>query len=192
MRLKKTSSLLKISLSVAFLIFTFGLSSSYAEFYVIAVGGKKIGTEITSLPYTISTPGFYFITKDLSCPAGTNGITITTSNVTLDLMGFALIGAGEGGDGYHGIHFADATGSRNNEVRNGTIRDFDGQGIRSHTLGSRGHRLFSLRVKYNAEDGISLTGRSHLIKNCICSYNGEFGIYSGEGSFITGNICFNN
>ena len=37
---KKASSLLKISLSVAILILTFGLSASYAEFYVIAVGGK--------------------------------------------------------------------------------------------------------------------------------------------------------
>lgn len=191
MRPKKTSSLLKISLSVAFLILTFGLSASYAEFYVIAAGGKKIGTEITSLPYTISSSGFYFISKDLSCPAGNHGITITASNVTLDLMGFALVGPDAGLDYQHGIHINSIY--TNVEVRNGTIRDFGGRGIMARVAGSEGYRLISLRVINNAQHGIDvLGGTHHLIKDCICSRNGENGILSGNGSTITGNTCFRN
>lgn len=65
-----------------------------ADFYVIAGGGRMTGKEITSLPYTISSPGFYYITKDLTTTTHGHGIHIQADNVTIDLMGFSLIGQG--------------------------------------------------------------------------------------------------
>ena len=50
-------------------------------------------TEITSLPITISTPGKYYLTSNLTA-VGTNwNIVITASNVVLDLDGQVITGA---------------------------------------------------------------------------------------------------
>ena len=49
-------------------------------------------TEITSLPITISTPGKYYLTSNLTA-VGTNwNIVITASNVVLDLNGLVITG----------------------------------------------------------------------------------------------------
>ncbi len=48
---------------------------------------------ISSLPFTISAGGSYYLTKSLS---GAQGITITATRVTLDLNGFSLTGPGAG------------------------------------------------------------------------------------------------
>jgi hypothetical protein len=46
-------------------------------------------TPISSVPYTISAPGSYYLTGNLAVSSGT-AITITTNQVTLDLNGFTL------------------------------------------------------------------------------------------------------
>lgn len=46
-------------------------------------------TPIGSVPFTISTPGSYYLTGNLNVTTG-DAITIATSNVTLDLNGFTL------------------------------------------------------------------------------------------------------
>src|ERR1017187_8409666 len=46
-------------------------------------------TPISSVPYTISAPGSYYLTGNLAVSSGT-AITITASQVTLDLNGFTL------------------------------------------------------------------------------------------------------
>src|SRR5919108_5765842 len=49
-------------------------------------------TPIGSLPFTITDPGSYYLTTNLSGAANNHGISINASDVTLDLNGFALIG----------------------------------------------------------------------------------------------------
>jgi hypothetical protein len=46
-------------------------------------------TPIASLPYTISFPGSYYLTRNLTVASG-DGITITADGVDLDLSGFSL------------------------------------------------------------------------------------------------------
>src|SRR2546421_9068090 len=46
-------------------------------------------TPISSLPFTISTSGSYYLTKNLSVATG-DGITISVDKVTLDLNGFTI------------------------------------------------------------------------------------------------------
>jgi hypothetical protein len=46
-------------------------------------------TPVSSLPFTISTPGSYYMTKNLSVASG-DGITISASNVMLDLNGCTI------------------------------------------------------------------------------------------------------
>ena len=52
------------------------------EFYVIA-GGGGVGTKITSLPYTISKSGFYYLAGDLT--SASSGITVDVDNVTIEI-----------------------------------------------------------------------------------------------------------
>src|SRR5258708_91953 len=81
-------------------------------------------TPITRLLYTISQPGSYYLTTNLTGGAF-NGINITANGVTLDLMGFELVG-GAGNQGF-GIT---VSGTRTNiTVRNGTVRNWAGDGV---------------------------------------------------------------
>ena len=75
-------------------------------------------TPIGLLPFTVSNPGSFYLAANLTGAAGTNGITITTNDVTLDLNGFTLTGAGSN----NGV---DIVGKRLNVVvRNGAIRNW--------------------------------------------------------------------
>lgn len=66
---------------------------------------------------TISQPGSYYLTKNLTITgAGANGINITASHVTLDLNGFSLIHVTGNGGQAVSITAGDVT------VRNGSIR----------------------------------------------------------------------
>lgn len=163
-----------------------GATAAWAQdaFYVISfpVG---VGTKITSLPYTISAPGFYYLGGDLSTTG--NGITVNANNVTIDLMGFSLVGNGT--DGMRGIEIS---GRSNVEIRNGTVRNFDG-GIYSIMNGNN-CRIINIRANSNVGTGIKLVGSNHLVQNCNCSNNpGGSGIWqSGYGTMITGNVCNGN
>src|SRR5262245_61247758 len=72
------------------------------------------GTPISSLPFSITEPGSYYLTGNL---AGRAGISITANDVVLDLKGFELKGAG-----------IVAAGAKIT-VRNGAVRNCSGAGI---------------------------------------------------------------
>lgn len=74
-------------------------------------------TPISSLPFTITTPGSYYLTTNLYGSSG-DGITLNTSDVTIDLNGFALVGTG----GAEGIYTPNIV--TNLYVFNGTIRNW--------------------------------------------------------------------
>src|SRR5947209_4477121 len=51
-------------------------------------------TAISSLPFTISAPGSYYLTGNLQFTAASgDAITVSASDVSIDLMGFALSSA---------------------------------------------------------------------------------------------------
>ena len=77
-------------------------------------------TKIISLPYTISAPGEYEVTGDLTVN-GTDGIDVKASNVTLDLGGFSITQLGSAGATV-GVN---DSSSDNVVVENGTISGFN-------------------------------------------------------------------
>jgi hypothetical protein len=154
------------------------------DFYLIAGGGKPVGKEITSLPYTINASGMYYLSRTLTSAAG--GITINSNDVTLDLMGFTLRGPGKAGNSYNGIDVSGPFG--NVEIRNGTITYFGGDGV--HCLGTN-CRIIGLRVSDIGAAGISQIGLNQVI-SCLVKSCGHEGIWSGEGSMIKGNSVKNN
>src|SRR5260370_9368282 len=51
-------------------------------------------TPISSLPFTISVAGSYYVTTNLAAVAAVDGITVAADNVSVDLNGFSLTGFG--------------------------------------------------------------------------------------------------
>lgn len=158
---------------------------AFADFYVIA-GGGRIGTCITSLPYTISSPGFYYIKGNLESTE--TGITVNADNVTLDLMGFTITGPGKDSGTGHGIYIS---AEYNVEIRNGTVRDFGLNGVYEYSA-VNSHRIMSVRSVSNGGDGINLQGLGHLVKNCTSSRNGGKGINVDRATTVVGNTCYDN
>jgi hypothetical protein len=182
-------------------------------FYVIA-GGGKAGTQINSVPYTITSPGLYCLAQNLSYSVTTGwAITVAASDVTLDLMGFCLTGPGKASGANHGININEQI--NNVEIRNGTIKAFGGHGI-LNALNSNdvGIRVIGVRFSDNGGAGIALNGYNHLVAGCSLLNNGDHGaligqgmlkgnhayhngtrgvsIINGEGSTVSGNVCRNN
>ncbi len=54
------------------------------------VAATAVNRATNGFPYIINQPGSYQLTSNLVVPAGTNGIGIAASNVTLDLNGFTI------------------------------------------------------------------------------------------------------
>jgi hypothetical protein len=121
------------------------------DFYVVVAGGG-VGTRITSLPYTIDKPGFYYLTGNLTYPNSENGITVNAWDVTIDLMGFCLSGSGDKGI---------VTTQPNVEVRNGTLSGWQ----TGFVSGGDNCRALNLRVR-NCGRGIDLWTNGNLVKGC--------------------------
>jgi parallel beta-helix repeat protein len=166
-----------------------------ADFYVVA-GGGRVGTQISSLPYTISDQGFYYLASNLTFKGTTgNGITVNASDVTLDLMGFCLNGPGKEAGVHRGISIPE--NQSNVEIRNGSLSNWE-TGIVSFSEGiCNGVRVIAIRVRETKYDGISLSaaasGTNHLVMGCSVMLAGGNGILAGNGSLVKGNhIARNN
>lgn len=120
-------------------------------------------TPITNLPYFITAPGSYYLVTNLNGGAG-GGITISNSDVSVDLNGFALIG-GTGA----GISFTLVT---NVAIRNGTVRGWSGAGVNG--FGAPNSLFQNLRASQNGNIGLRIS--QGLISGCTAMTNGFNGI----------------
>ena len=157
--------------------------SNYAQ--ALDAGPEEVRIPISALPYEITQSGSYYITGDLTV-SGT-GITVSADNVTIDLMGYSLIGPGIGAN--HGIYM---NGRSNVEVRNGTITNFGSDGIYEQSPSATNHRIINMRVVGNEGCGIVLNGHVNLVKDCTASDNNGHGISAGSGSTVTCNTAYDN
>ena len=112
----KTKSVKVVVIAMALSVLQVFSYSSYAD---------EPRTPISSLPYRITSPGSYYLTKDMQTTVpDQNAIEILADSVTIDLMGYNLIGT-DSGNGC-GIFM---NGRKNIEIRNGTVWNFGGDGI---------------------------------------------------------------
>jgi len=167
-------------------------------------------TEISQgdLPMPITAPGSYILTQNLDGAGLVDAITISSSDVTLDLNGFQLDGNGATGDAVS----IDAV--QNVIVRNGIIRGWLGDGISASSASTcvfedlviRGNTLNGLRAgSYarihkvtstdNNDDGI-VAGTGSIVRNCNASRNGTDSIGNGitvsDSCTIADNITVQN
>ncbi|HTR40937.1 MAG TPA: right-handed parallel beta-helix repeat-containing protein, partial [Pseudomonadales bacterium] len=165
-------------------------------------------TPISSLPFTISTPGSYYVTANLSGAFNQNGIIVAADNVTIDLNGFTLVGGG----GSSGEAIWSSTVRQNLVIRNGTVRNWPGSGINFYDSGSslvtvqnihsisngftgfalkNGSRITDCLAVGNGIRGI-LVDNDCLVEHCKAAGNGSLGIGSGSNCQLRDNLSEGN
>lgn len=135
------------------------------------------GTPISALPYTISSPGSYYVTGNLTGTSGQNGITIAANDVTLDLRGFTLQGVPGSGSG---VKLQTPTFWRAITVRNGTARGWGDTGV--HAQFVNGGVFDALNAEENALWGI-IVGDGAVLSHCSATNNGT-GISASKATIV--------
>ncbi len=170
-----------------------------------SVAGDSIKPVDRCQELAIGDRSSFVLVKDLYS-SGQDCLTITSNNLTLDLAGFAIVGAGTG----KGI--VSSAAIQGVTVRNGTVRGF-AVGV---SLGGTGNAIADVRVENNTDTGLFLGASSiadHLVvqgnwqygailstantfKNSSVRANGStpvsIGLSAGPGSTITGNTIWAN
>lgn len=170
----------------------------------VQICGPNVGTPIKSIPFTISRPGSYYLTRNLTGEAGEVGIRIASDDVTLDLRGLTLRGVPGSLEGI----LADQGSIRFNvTIRDGVVRDWGAAGVdgvaikvgsmrgihalsNGHSSGGDGIWFGSQNVSVedchahdNADDGLRV-GINATVVGCTARQNGDDGIDLGAGSTI--------
>jgi hypothetical protein len=135
-------------------------------------GVRLPGTAISSLPFTINAPGNYYVTRNLTSAGGT-GITIASSNVTLDLGGFTLDGANVG---QYGVQLDQTAAAKSVVVRNGSVSRWTVWGFDLHTPQEQGVLAENLAANNN-NSGIRITRGS--LRGCTAMNNTNYGVQAG-------------
>jgi len=162
------------------------------------LSGNVTPGDLPGFPLTITRSGTYQLDGNLDLrsqftPQNVNAIQVTVDNVTIDLMGFAIIGpttcggrplvctpAGGTGDGISSMN-------RNITVMNGTIR---GMGDDAVALNDNAI-VRNIRALNNGGDGIAVDDAS-TVEDSTVSSNGEQGIQTGQGAIVRNNTVTDN
>ena len=138
--------------------------------------------------FTISQPGSYYLTGNITGASGKNAIGISASGVTLDLNGFELIGVS---GSFDGVTVQPVSGLRDIVIMNGSATGWGSDGIDlQDSSGIVGCRVEGVRVSGNFTSGIRIgnftSGSSGCaISQCSASGNPNFGFVAGVGCLLT-------
>lgn len=132
-------------------------------------------------PYTISQPGSYVLTGNLSAAGlSADAITINASGVTLDLNGFNLTG---GNGNRAGVSILD--GVTHTVVRNGRI-----SGAQNGVMiaaASSGHLIEDLLIRSPFSTGVFSNARCTVVRRCVITeIGGGFASSLGTGVIVRG------
>ena len=131
-------------------------------------------TPITNLPYTITQPGSYYLTGNLTSTG--YGIVVEAGGVTVDLMGFTI--AGDGDVNEMGVSFISGSGLRGVVVRNGIVRGFDRGLDATRAMDCRFEGLaLSGNIFGALLDGTSGQCSGNVFDRCVVSSNRHTGLY---------------
>jgi hypothetical protein len=166
-----------------------------------AMAGGVTPGDAPGFPVTISQPGSYVLSGNLTVPdANTDAIVIEASHVTVDLNGFAILGPTDCSGGLNpcagagnGTGIGTPTVQFNITIRNGTVQGMGGRGI---LLQGDSHLVEYVHARSNGLGGIGVVS-SQDVGGSIVQYNTVqrngplffssfpvprgFGIYVGRG-----------
>ena len=141
-------------------------------------------TPISALPCTITGPGSYYLTTNLVGTNGLSGIIISNNNITLDLNGFAMLGAS---GSLYAVSFSNS--QTNVVVRNGTMSGWR-MGVHETGGNCRNLVLEGLAIFGCATDGM-LVDSAATVRNCLCSSNAAIGLSIGGGEISGCTAAYN-
>jgi hypothetical protein len=155
-------------------------------------------TPISSAPFTITQPGSYYLTTNVTVSSG-DAVTINANNVTLDLNGFTISSTTPVANSDNAILLS---GSRTNiAIRNGHISSgvtnngagvYSGSGFGFGVIFSGfpyNVRVSGLSVSGCQYDGIYLGYSSTVVESCVVNTVGAYGIVAQSVSDSTANDC---
>ncbi len=122
-------------------------------------------TPIDSLPLTISQPGSYYLTGNLT--TASFGIFVDAPDVTIDMMGFSITGSTP--DDFYGIQVTDVgTDNATFTLRNGVIRRFE-FGVVAFDGGPNdaGHTVIGVGAVEIGRQAIDMRQGNVLIRDCF-------------------------
>jgi len=128
--------------------------------------------------FKITQPGSYYLAANLLGESGKHGVEVAANSVTIDLMGFTLIGVS---GSLNGI-FTEATGVQGVTILNGSVTDWAESGIAMSTVADA--RIEHVTASTNGLSGIHI-GQNSVVTNCVAGNNGATGIRGGLGCVIT-------
>jgi len=182
-----------------------------------AIAGGVVAGDTAGFPVSLSGPGSYVLTSDLTLiDPNLTAIELTGDEITLDLNGFALIGpvtCTSAGSNLSCLPSGTGQGIAGSDddfitVRNGQVRGFASTGVR---IGDYG-RVHGVVARENGGDGFYV-GTGSLVRECVAAYNGGDGFegdtapifrqnssrsnkesgYEGDlGSVYLGNVAYDN
>ena len=153
--------------------------------------------EISQPQTTISESGSYKLSGNItSTTENVNVITITASNVTLDLNGFAVNGPGSGTTGY-GIFVQNGTEFiRNVTVKNGAVNSCMNGGVYMDRVTNG--LIRDVKFYDNGDYGAYISDLSYgcVVENCQFNSNGsdstDAGIWIGYHTVVRNNVLYDN
>lgn len=134
-------------------------------------------TLIFTLPTIIDQPGSYMLGRNLTSTGGA-GVSITASNVTLDLGGHTLSGAGGGTDAI--VLVGNLT---NVTIRNGQIVNWTGAGVWDGATADRNVRVERIAVTGTGFGGIECVESGVVVDSCMVR-GGSPGVAVGSASIL--------
>jgi len=141
-------------------------------------------TPISSLPFTISNSGSYYLTTNLTSAAAANGIIVQANNVTIDLHGFALSGVA---GSLNGLTVSSVQSGLS--VFGGVVTGWGGAGVSA--VNASGSQFEHLILSHNASHGL-IAGTNTTVRHCLATANGGDGLELTSGGLAEDNNCQNN
>ncbi len=145
----------------------------------IAINATNTPGDANSL-FKITQPGSYYLTGNITGVANKHGVEIASSGVTLDLMGFDLLGVAGSLDGISTSEF----GMNSIAIRNGSVRGWGDEGIDIQSYAPLSTSVADIRANNNAGHGIAVNSGT-TVTRCSADSNVQNGINAGFGAVIT-------
>ncbi|MBC7772447.1 MAG: right-handed parallel beta-helix repeat-containing protein [Pyrinomonadaceae bacterium] len=137
--------------------------------------------------FRITQPGSYYLTANITGGAGRSGIEIAADEVTIDLMGFSVVGLGGSVCGIRSVAPLQSAIIRNGIVtrwgQRGIDMAFNGLGV--------GGLIENIIASYNAQQGIR-ANQFAAIRGCTAISNGSVGIMLVDGGTIDSSLATGN
>jgi parallel beta-helix repeat protein len=172
----KGNQVMKTSYIGSVVIGLISLWTCAAQATCIEVNGGNTPGDASSV-FVISKPGSYCLEDNVGGVAGKNGIKIDADNVTLDLVGFAVLGVPASLNGIlinNHFHIV---------IRNGSISGWGNHGLQG-TNGALS-RIEDLRTDANGGNGLVINSGSQ-VNNCVAAQNTGDGIAVSNNVLVTG------